>query len=142
MMEGLVCWKCGASIAEHPLPLARAAECRSCRADLHVCKMCEHYDPRVAKSCREPIAEEVNDKERSNFCGYFKAKPGAYNATDHSVAAAAQAKLEALFGASPNGGQQGAASGAASSSQADSQGDQARRHLDRVFGLNDKHSKS
>jgi len=98
MMEGLVCWKCGASIAEHPLPLARAAECRSCRADLHVCKMCEHYDPRVAKSCREPIAEEVNDKERSNFCGYFKAKPGAYNATDHSVAAAARAKLEALFG--------------------------------------------
>ena len=34
----------------------------------------------VAKHCREPIAEEVKDKERANFCDYFKPRPGAYSA--------------------------------------------------------------
>ena len=24
------------------------------------------------------MADEVNDKERANFCGYFTARPGAY----------------------------------------------------------------
>lgn len=98
MTEALACWRCGAPIADQPLPLSRVAECRDCRADLHVCRMCEFYDTRVAKACREPVAEEVREKERSNFCGYFKAKPGAYKPRDDAVAREARARLDALFG--------------------------------------------
>jgi len=97
-MHDLVCWKCGASLAALSLPLRRLDECPSCRAELHVCRMCVDYDPRVAKQCREPTAEEVRDKTRANFCDYFKPRPGAYVPTDTSEAERARAELEKLFG--------------------------------------------
>jgi hypothetical protein len=97
MNEPLVCWKCGASLAALTLPFSRTDECRACRAELHVCRMCRFYDPGKARSCAEPVADEVRDKERANFCGYFEAATGQFRAPG---AAAEQAKgaLEALFG--------------------------------------------
>jgi hypothetical protein len=96
----LVCWKCGNSLADLTLPLRRLEECRKCSAELHVCKMCEWYSISVAKHCREPIAEEVKDKERANFCDYFKPRPGAYSAVSTDAATKAQTDLDALFGGS------------------------------------------
>jgi hypothetical protein len=45
----LICWKCGASLAELTLPLSRTDFCRACRAEVHVCRMCRFYDPGKAK---------------------------------------------------------------------------------------------
>lgn len=95
--NGLVCWKCGASIGDEPLPLSRLAECRACRAQLHVCRLCAFYDTRVAKACRETVADEVKDKERANFCGYFQPRPNAY-VPGESKAKHTRAELDALFG--------------------------------------------
>ena len=78
MAHGLTCWKCGASLEELTLPLRRLEECKACRSELHVCRMCVEYDTRVAKHCREPTAEEVRDKTEANFCDHFKPKVGAY----------------------------------------------------------------
>ena len=97
MTDALVCWRCGASLDEEPLPLARAASCTSCNADLHVCRMCEFYDPAVADACREPVAEKVNDKTRANFCGYLKPRGDAFRADDAATGAARDG-LESLFG--------------------------------------------
>jgi hypothetical protein len=94
----LVCWKCGASLAELTLPLQRLDECKQCGAELHVCKLCEWYSTAVAKHCRETIAEEVKDKERANFCDYFKPRPGAYSNAGQSAAEKAKAELDAMFG--------------------------------------------
>jgi hypothetical protein len=94
----LVCWKCGASLAELSLPLRRLDECKACHAELHVCKLCELYSVAVAKHCREPVAEEVRDKERANFCDYFKPRPDAYSAKSLTEAERAKAELESLFG--------------------------------------------
>jgi hypothetical protein len=102
----LVCWKCGASLAALTLPLRRLEECKACHAELHVCRMCVDYDTSVAKSCREPIAEEVKDKEHANFCDYFKPRPDAYRPRDTTEEAKSRATLDALFG-----GQAGTASG-------------------------------
>lgn len=96
-IEDLQCWRCGASLAEEPLPLAREAHCRACGADLHVCKLCKFYDTSVANACREPIADKVNDKTRANFCGYLVPRGGAHAATN-GASAAARAGLEGLFG--------------------------------------------
>lgn len=96
--NGLVCWKCGASIGDEPLPLSRMAECRSCRAQLHVCRLCAFYDVRVAKACRETVAEEVKDKERANFCGYFQPRKDACMAAAGSATKHTRAELDALFG--------------------------------------------
>jgi len=98
MAEERVCWKCGALIADQPLPLARLATCAACRSDLHVCRLCAFFDAGVAKACREPVAEEVHDKERANFCGYFEPRAGAWRPQGAAVAEAARTQLEALFG--------------------------------------------
>ena len=94
----LGCWKCGASLAALSLPLSRTDECRACRAQLHVCRMCRFYDAGKAKSCAEPVADEVQDKTRANFCGYFQPVGGRFHAADGAGARALTA-LESLFDA-------------------------------------------
>lgn len=118
----LVCWKCGGSLADLSLPLRRLEECRQCHAELHVCKMCEWYSISVAKQCREPVAEEVKDKERANFCDYFKPRDNAYSPADTDVAAKARAELEALFG------------GGKSTAEQPSAAERARAELEALFG--------
>ena len=120
----LVCWKCGASLAELTLPLRRLEECRQCHAELHVCKLCEWYSVAVAKHCREPIAEEVKDKERANFCDYFKPREDAYSNQSTDAAAKAQAELDALFGGTKK----------AADAEQPSAADKARAELEALFG--------
>lgn len=120
--QSLVCWQCGASLAEYSLPLRRLEECRQCHAELHVCKLCEWYSVAVAKQCREPIAEEVKDKQRANFCDYFQPRSNAYAATPRADAARAAAELEALFG------------GKQQSDAPLSDADRARAELEALFG--------
>ena len=127
MATELNCWKCGASLKDIPLPFSRYSKCKSCKADLHVCRMCEFYDRTVSKMCREPIAEEVKDKQHANFCGYLQPSPRAYFARDPSAAAAGKSELEALFGM---------AEGSASATTTDP--DKARQQLDDLFGLGNK----
>ncbi|MBV8497036.1 MAG: hypothetical protein JO361_09665, partial [Gammaproteobacteria bacterium] len=69
-----------------------------CRAELHVCRMCVDYDTHIAKHCREPTAEEVNDKTRANFCDHFKPRPAAYIPPDSAAVDKSRAQLEQLFG--------------------------------------------
>jgi hypothetical protein len=118
----LSCWKCGASIAELSLPLSRLDECKKCGAELHACKLCEFYNVTVAKHCRETIAEEVKDKERANFCDYFKPRPGAYSNAGQDAASKAKSDLEALFG------------GANPASAEPSAAEKAKAELEKLFG--------
>ena len=120
-IEGLVCWKCGASLGHLSLPLRRQDECRACRAELHACRLCEFFDPAVAKSCREPVAEEVKDKARANFCDYFRPRARAWDGSG-GAGADAVTQLEALFS---NGG---------ADVQGTSPEDEARRRLEELFG--------
>ena len=68
--------------------------------------MCVDYDTSVAKSCREPIAEEVKEKDRANFCDYFKPRPDAYRPRDQTAERKSRTALDAIFG-----GQAGTAGG-------------------------------
>ena len=93
-----VCWKCGASLEGLPRPFGRREECPACRAELHVCRMCQFYDTSKAKHCQEPVADEVKDKTHANFCDYFSPRPAAWQPEQLSAADQARAQLEALFG--------------------------------------------
>ncbi|HKI98567.1 MAG TPA: hypothetical protein VKB51_08860 [bacterium] len=95
--ERLNCWHCGTSLEDLPLPVGRREECPHCSSSLHVCRMCEFFDRSASKMCHEPMADEVTDKEQSNFCDYFRPKAGLTAGSDQE-AAAARARLEALFG--------------------------------------------
>ena len=66
----MVCHACGAQVPLLGI-VGRRDECFKCHADLHVCKNCLHYDPNAYNECREPSADVVREKDRSNFCDYF-----------------------------------------------------------------------
>jgi hypothetical protein len=98
--KDLSCWKCGASLEGVPMPISRLSECLSCRAELHVCRLCEFYDTKAAQACREPLAEEVKDKTRANFCEHFYPRPGVSTAAAPS-SRTPSSELAALFGEGP-----------------------------------------
>jgi hypothetical protein len=89
-----ICQKCKKEIAEDFF-VGRQVQCPSCGADLHCCVNCSFYDIGSYNDCREPQAERVLDKSRSNFCDFFNFK----QTTKTPVAADSDTKdnLEALF---------------------------------------------
>ena len=98
MSHAIVCYRCGESLADLSLPLSRHDQCPSCSADLHVCKMCVYFDARVPRQCREDGADDVTEKERPNFCDWFKPSDTAFDPARKDEAQAAEQALAALFG--------------------------------------------
>ena len=116
------CWRCGTQLTEDLLPVRRAELCPACNADLHVCKMCGFFNPSVADACEETIATAVSNKERSNYCEYFKPSARAYKGAPDTAAARARTELEQLFGDQ-----------ASSAPSTDAAGNQSE--LERLFGI-------
>lgn len=143
--RNLLCWSCGATLSGIPLPLGRREQCPQCTASLHACRQCVHFDRAANKACREPVADEVVDKEGGNFCDYFQPRYGLERARD-AEAERARAKLAQAFG----GGGAGAAGGAGVTGGAGqpsggarpstgprgltSSADEAKRKLEELFG--------
>lgn len=95
------CWRCGATLEDLILPVSRREECRACRAEIHACRMCVNWDPKVSDQCREDRAEPPSDKTTANFCDYFKPDPEAYQGSGHGESDQ-RSELEALFGSGPD----------------------------------------
>jgi hypothetical protein len=57
--------------------------------------MCQFYDPKIYNECKESNADRVVDKEKSNFCDYYRFGPGSNSAEDQRLEALA--KAAALF---------------------------------------------
>lgn len=73
-----VCPRCGNKIPYmEAMPPGRADQCDSCGCDLRSCIACKHYDKTAYNECREPSAERVVNKEKANFCEWYKFGPGA-----------------------------------------------------------------
>jgi hypothetical protein len=88
------CFSCHRELAFTDMPGFRQT-CDACNSDVHVCRNCRFYDPKVYHECAEPSAEYVRDKERANFCEYFE--PSAKGSHQKSAAEDLRAKAEALF---------------------------------------------
>lgn len=52
--------------------VTRRDECPKCKTELHVCLNCSFFDEKKAYGCKEERADPPRDKERANFCEYFK----------------------------------------------------------------------
>lgn len=68
------CAKCGHNYTP---PVYRNSLCENCGSELKTCHNCQHFVPGAAYDCREPVSEPVLDKNRSNFCDWFKAADDA-----------------------------------------------------------------
>jgi hypothetical protein len=127
MAHTLICWKCGASLAAITLPFRRLEVCDKCNAELHACRMCVEYDLSKAKHCREPIADEVRDKEHANFCDFYKPREHAYQPANADELGKARAGLDALFAGTPK------PAGEPATNPATTSAEEARRKLEEMF---------
>lgn len=125
----LSCWKCAQDLKDIPRPFSRFAECPACRCELHVCRMCRHYNPRYTGDCDHDIADKVLDKDKSNFCSYFKPRFGLSAGEDIEGKKQAQHELNQLFGESSLNNSQGSDE----VEQEQSNAEKARSELDDLF---------
>ncbi|HOG15938.1 MAG TPA: hypothetical protein PLB96_01205 [Syntrophales bacterium] len=92
------CFRCKKELTV-PRIVSRTDTCPSCGADLRCCRNCRFHDGAAYNACRETQAERVLDKQRSNFCDFFRfreAAPAGEKAP--GTPGAARDKLEELFG--------------------------------------------
>jgi len=87
------CWNCGKTIEANNF--ARLDSCEHCGRDTHVCKNCFFYDRSYNNECKESSADRQVEKEKSNFCDYFKPSDRAGGSA--TSADAMKAAAEALF---------------------------------------------
>lgn len=66
-----VCYNCGATFPRE-MPITRSEECPRCLRPVRCCRNCRFYAPGSHWDCHETVPEQVFDKERSNFCDYFR----------------------------------------------------------------------
>lgn len=123
----LKCWKCGASLKAVPRPFSRFAECTGCKTELHVCRMCRHYDLRYVGECNHDFADKVLVKDKANFCSHFKPSPHAFEGAGDPEKEKAQEALQSLFG------QQDDSNGRDDESRPDSEAEAARKRLEDLF---------
>ncbi len=100
--SGRMCWYCGTPVAA-PDPIGRSSRCPDCGKDLRCCRMCRFFAPGARLDCREPSAEPVPDKERSNFCDWFSLDAKfrgqtSGDAASRGAASSARSSFDALFG--------------------------------------------
>ncbi len=66
------CYKCCTKLEYAQGEVGRGESCPNCRFDVRVCYNCGFYDKSSYNECREPQADRVVDKAKSNFCDFFK----------------------------------------------------------------------
>ena len=64
------CFKCGTAIELEKV--SRRDECPTCGNDLRVCLNCAFYAESKSNACEEPQAEPVKEKDRANYCDFFR----------------------------------------------------------------------
>jgi hypothetical protein len=90
------CHKCLKEL-EIKTPMSRKDVCPSCGSDLRCCLNCVFHAPGTYNECKEPQAERVVEKERSNFCDYFIFQGAASGLQGKEVEDSTKAKLKSLF---------------------------------------------
>jgi len=105
MADKFRCWHCDKALEAVILPMSRREVCGACGADQHVCKMCVFFNGSGRGDCKEERAEWLSDRERANFCDYFKPSGNGDGSSANTSTANANEKalteLAELFGDTP-----------------------------------------
>jgi hypothetical protein len=62
------CAACGAVL---PIATSSLEECPNCRAAIHACRQCAHFEPTRRFECTQPVIERLADKNGRNECDGF-----------------------------------------------------------------------
>src|SRR5262245_6713387 len=63
--------RCGACGERLPIATASLEQCPSCRAAIHACRQCAHFDTSQRFQCTQPVPERIEDKTARNDCAWF-----------------------------------------------------------------------
>jgi hypothetical protein len=66
--EASKCTACGTTT---PASISFDSTCPNCRAALHSCRQCRHFDPGARLECNKPISARIVDKHANNQCELF-----------------------------------------------------------------------
>ncbi len=81
-------------------PISFDTKCQHCRADLHCCRTCMHFDTSARWQCREKVAEAVTDKNKPNQCSLYRPRlvlDSTGRRTNNSKSNDPRAQFESLF---------------------------------------------
>jgi hypothetical protein len=78
-------------------PVGRREGCPFCGSDLHCCLNCAFHKKGAYNECREPQAERVIEKGRSNFCDFFIFRDAETDGKGKDSGESAKTKMESLF---------------------------------------------
>lgn len=77
----LQCYKCKMTLNLSANDnISRSEDCDHCHTDLRVCYMCQFFDKNAYNECREPNAPRILEKDKGNFCDYFRLGPNSNSA--------------------------------------------------------------
>jgi len=62
------CTECGGVL---PITADSLTQCPHCRAELHACRQCAHFDTARRFECAQPIVDRIGDKRARNECTAF-----------------------------------------------------------------------
>ena len=91
------CYSCHRTLDEK-MEVFRSTVCPQCGKDLRVCRNCTFYSPGAHWDCRETIGEAVWDKERANFCDYFRFRESGEGTQTGQTDKKARDTFQQLFG--------------------------------------------
>ncbi len=93
-----VCHACGQGLDPN-FSVVRSSVCASCGKDLKVCLNCKFYSPSAHWECKESsISERVAEKDKANFCDWFRFKDSTGAVPEHPKDNKAKEDFFKLFG--------------------------------------------
>jgi hypothetical protein len=92
--EAVKCASCG---AKAPSSISLEASCPNCKAELHTCRQCAHFDPSAHFECRKTIPARILNKNARNTCELFAARTIVERQTSSGAPTDARAAFAKLF---------------------------------------------
>jgi hypothetical protein len=89
------CYQCSGDLSDNAF--GRSERCPACGADTRCCRNCAFEEPSYRSECRETQAEPVRDRERANYCDYFRPHKGPARANLRSGGTGARTAFDTLF---------------------------------------------
>lgn len=87
LVQATAASRCNSCATILPLDIDFKGQCPKCKADLHSCRQCAHFEPSTRFQCLKPIPERIPVKDKANECAMFS--PRVTVARDSSPAASA-----------------------------------------------------
>ena len=92
--ETVKCASCG---AKAPPSIILTTTCATCKADLHTCRQCTHFDPAARFECRKTIPAKIVNKNARNMCELFAPRTVVERETSSGAPTDARSAFAKLF---------------------------------------------